>query len=79
MADGTRTEFTLLLYLTGSAQGLVGGETTFYGVQGGEMLRVVPVAGSALLHRHGTACLLHEAIPVQKGAKWVLCSDIIFA
>merc|ERR1712166_375041 len=59
MADGARTEFTLLLYLTGSAQGLVGGETTFYGPQGGELLRVAPEAGSALLHRHGAACLLH--------------------
>merc|ERR1712194_186397 len=61
---GGRTEFTLLVYLMGEEEGLEGGETAFY--EGGrEILRVNPVAGNALLHQHGDACLLHEALPVR--------------
>jgi len=77
VAEG-RTEYTLLIYLTGAREGLVGGETVFY-AGGRELLRVEPVAGSALLHQHGEACLLHEALPVLSGTKYVLRSDVVFA
>eukprot|EP00746_Dinoflagellata_sp_MGD_P022144 gnl/MRDRNA2_/MRDRNA2_151749_c0_seq1.p1 gnl/MRDRNA2_/MRDRNA2_151749_c0~~gnl/MRDRNA2_/MRDRNA2_151749_c0_seq1.p1 ORF type:complete len:223 (-),score=44.20 gnl/MRDRNA2_/MRDRNA2_151749_c0_seq1:256-924(-) len=73
-----RTEYTLLIYLTGAAEGLVGGETAFYSDGGRELVRIMPVAGSALLHRHGPACLLHEALPVLAGTKYVLRSDVVF-
>jgi len=74
-----RTEYTLLVYLTGPAEGLVGGETAFYGPGGKELIRVQPRAGSALLHRHGKHCLLHEALPVVEGSKYILRSDVVFA
>lgn len=32
----------------------------------------------ALLHRHGEECLEHEALPVQKGLKYILRSDVVF-
>jgi len=73
-----RTEFTLLLYLSGEAEGLLGGETAFYD-GGQELVRITPVAGSALVHRHGSQCLLHEALEVTKGVKYVLRSDIVFS
>ena len=57
--------------------GLEGGETVFYAEQR-EVLRVSPVAGLALVHRHGRECLLHESLPVQKGLKYVLRSDLVF-
>eukprot|EP00929_Paragymnodinium_shiwhaense_P119224 TRINITY_DN91104_c0_g1_i1.p1 TRINITY_DN91104_c0_g1~~TRINITY_DN91104_c0_g1_i1.p1 ORF type:complete len:251 (+),score=56.37 TRINITY_DN91104_c0_g1_i1:125-877(+) len=74
-----RTEYTLLVYLSGAAEGMQGGETAFYGAGGAELLRIAPVAGSALLHRHGRACLLHEALPVTAGVKYVLRSDVVFS
>eukprot|EP00933_Yihiella_yeosuensis_P039046 TRINITY_DN32983_c0_g1_i1.p1 TRINITY_DN32983_c0_g1~~TRINITY_DN32983_c0_g1_i1.p1 ORF type:complete len:236 (+),score=50.22 TRINITY_DN32983_c0_g1_i1:34-741(+) len=70
-----QTEYTLLIYLTGD---LRGGETAFY-CGGRELVRIKPVAGSALLHRHGKRCLLHEALPVEEGIKFVLRSDVVFA
>eukprot|EP00658_Telonema_sp_P-2_P052410 TRINITY_DN40605_c0_g1_i2.p1 TRINITY_DN40605_c0_g1~~TRINITY_DN40605_c0_g1_i2.p1 ORF type:complete len:127 (-),score=22.94 TRINITY_DN40605_c0_g1_i2:30-410(-) len=76
--DGARTEFTVLVYLTGPQQGLKGGGTSFYSEHGEELLTFEPEAGTALLHQHGQACLLHEARPVEAGTKWVLRSDLIF-
>ena len=76
---GERTEYTLLVYLSGQAQGMEGGETAFYDSHQRELVRIIPVAGSALLHRHGEACLLHEALAVTRGMKWVLRSDVVFA
>jgi hypothetical protein len=70
------TEYTLLVYLTGELQG---GETVFYSQRGAVVAAVEPQAGMALLHRHGAACLLHEARPVVKGVKYVLRSDVIFS
>ena len=43
-----------------------------------EVLRVSPVAGLALVHRHGSECLLHESLPIRKGLKYVLRSDLVF-
>lgn len=71
------TEYTLLLYIC--ADGLVGGETAFFGRRGAELCRVAPAAGRCLLHRHGPQCLEHSSLPVQKGTKIVLRSDVAFA
>ncbi|CAE7702539.1 unnamed protein product [Symbiodinium pilosum] len=73
-----KTEFTLLIYLTGEEHELVGGETVFYS-GGSEALRVRPVTGQALVHRHGSECLLHESLPVTGGVKYVLRSDVVFS
>jgi len=74
-----RTEYTLLVYLTGYGDGLEGGETVFYAGNGTkEVLRVVPNTGMALVHRHGRECLLHESLPVRSGVKYVLRSDVVF-
>lgn len=94
LANGQHTEFTLLIYLTGTGKPaqqtkqksaakhsseLSGGETLFYGHRGRLVASVVPKAGRALLHRHGDACLEHEAAPVKSGLKYILRSDVCFA
>jgi len=75
--------WTLLIYLTGSEDGVMGGETVFYlsGERKGQEKEVVVdiERGLALLHRHGGSdCLLHEGRTVTKGVKWVLRSDLVF-
>lgn len=90
---GVHTEYTLLIYLNGASMaavqgkqktapkgscGLVGGETIFYGNRGKVVAKVVPKAGRALLHRHGDACLEHEAARVTSGLKYILRSDVCF-
>ncbi|CAI5989283.1 unnamed protein product [Closterium sp. NIES-64] len=58
---------------------LVGGETVFYvGARSQESFEVSPEVGMALLHRHGARCLLHEAMEVKAGIKYVLRSDVVF-
>jgi len=80
-----KTTWTLLLYLTSSATGCVGGETVFYPPKPAskdskkESLDPVVVSlevGMALLHKHGADCMLHEGKTVIEGEKWVLRSDI---
>lgn len=39
---------------------------------------MAPVAGMALLHRHGEECLEHEGAAVTEGLKYVLRSDVCF-
>ena len=39
---------------------------------------MTPVAGKALLHLHGDVCLEHEGVPVVRGTKYILRSDVIF-
>eukprot|EP00884_Botryococcus_braunii_P015642 jgi/Botrbrau1/2761/Bobra.0164s0039.2 len=86
------TCYTLLIYLSGQCgsaagmqgfagahEGLVGGETVFYGVKGKKTVKVVPKPGLALLHLHGDDCLEHEAAAVKKGIKYVLRSDVVYA
>ena len=46
--------------------------------RGKEIHRVAPEAGTALLHQHGSACLLHAGLEVLAGEKWILRSDVIF-
>ncbi|KDN52724.1 hypothetical protein K437DRAFT_162716 [Tilletiaria anomala UBC 951] len=80
---GKKSEWTLLIYLSGIEDGIEGGETVFYKDHSrkGDSDReiVAPLErGSALLHRHGNACMLHEARPPRKGTKWVLRSDVMF-
>jgi hypothetical protein len=58
---------------------LRGGQTVFYGPAKRQVTSVAPVAGMALLHRHGAHCLPHEAMQVLSGYKWVLRSDVMFA
>jgi predicted 2-oxoglutarate/Fe(II)-dependent dioxygenase YbiX len=86
LGDGSRTLYTLLIYLSGkgsakesSGQALVGGETVFYDHRGGVVAEVAPVQGLALLHLHGAKCMLHEARVVKKNIKYVLRSDVVFA
>ncbi|KAL8937063.1 MAG: hypothetical protein Q9216_004612 [Gyalolechia sp. 2 TL-2023] len=83
-----KTTWTLLIYLTGSSTGCVGGETVFYPelgpakkFSGKENDGTDPVVvdlevGMALLHKHGQDCLLHEGREVTQGEKWVIRSDL---
>ncbi|GAA6000463.1 uncharacterized protein JCM10292_001527 [Rhodotorula paludigena] len=81
-ATGWTTEWTLLVYITGKEDGVVGGETAFYPnpSKRSNGPAIVPElkAGRALLHRHGQHCALHEGRMVEKGTKWVLRSDVFF-
>lgn len=64
-ASGLRTEWTLLVYLTGQQDGVDGGQTVFYedharpGDSSKERSKIVaPLSrGTALLHRHGRVSL----------------------
>ena len=49
------------------------------GHRGKLVASVIPKAGRALLHRHGDACLEHEAAAVKSGLKYILRSDVCFA
>lgn len=73
-----RTEWTLLIYLTGGDE-YKGGGTIFYpDDQTLEPINIHAKKGMALLHRHGDDCLLHEGELVEEGEKWVLRSDVVF-
>lgn len=76
---GLWTDWTLLIYLN---EDMEGGETVFYRESSyknrkPEPIVVQPKKGMALLHRHGTHCMLHEARQVLSGNKWVLRSDVL--
>ncbi|KAG2208705.1 uncharacterized protein EV154DRAFT_512713 [Mucor mucedo] len=78
-ATGLWTDWTLLIYLN---QDMVGGETVFYKDSSSKNRKPAPIVvqpekGMALLHRHGQHCLLHEAMEVTEGSKWVLRSDVL--
>lgn len=75
--SGLKSEWTLLIYLTGIEDGVQGGETAFRSKEGKEIV-VHLNRGTALLHRHGRDCLLHEGKEVSSGIKWVLRSDVLF-
>ncbi|KAF8522186.1 hypothetical protein BU17DRAFT_44781 [Hysterangium stoloniferum] len=81
-STGAKSEWTILIYLTGEAQGVVGGQTVFYRERQGKSTEekiVVPlIRGTALLHRHGHECMLHEGKEVLKGTKYILRSDVMF-
>lgn len=73
---GSVTGATVLIYLSGDEDGLVGGETVFY--DGKEVVRVKPERGKLLIHAHGDDCLEHEAKLVTAGIKYVMRSDIVY-
>ncbi|KAI8099575.1 uncharacterized protein BX664DRAFT_321636 [Halteromyces radiatus] len=79
-ATGYWTDWTLLIYLNDTMEG---GETVFYKDHGKKKKKmsdpvvIRPQQGLALLHRHGQHCLLHEALEVTRGNKWVLRSDVL--
>ncbi|KAH9063499.1 hypothetical protein EDB87DRAFT_1681539 [Lactarius vividus] len=78
---GAVSEWTLLIYLTGVEDGVRGGETIFYPnskAKPSEAMVVPLTRGTALLHRHGGECLLHEGSQVRSGTKYILRSDIMF-
>ncbi|KAI0341746.1 hypothetical protein BDW22DRAFT_1332315 [Trametopsis cervina] len=78
---GAKSEWTLLIYLTGVQDGVQGGETIFYKNHRNSPQEAVSsplTRGTALLHRHGNECLLHEGSPVHTGSKYVLRSDLMF-
>ncbi|KAJ7219158.1 hypothetical protein GGX14DRAFT_590350 [Mycena pura] len=78
---GAKSEWTLLLYLTGCEDGVEGGETLFYQNGKGasqDVIKAPLTRGTALLHRHGRDCMLHEGSPVVRGVKYVLRSDVMF-
>lgn len=74
----------LILTVLGIEDGVKGGETAFYLERGkgkGDLAVEAPLSrGTALFHRHGQDCLLHEGRPVLQGGadKWVLRSDVCF-
>ncbi|KAI8098160.1 uncharacterized protein B0P05DRAFT_501584 [Gilbertella persicaria] len=76
---GLWTDWTLLIYLN---EDMEGGETVFYRESSPnnrkpDPIVIKPKKGMALFHRHGTHCLLHEAMEVVNGNKWVLRSDVL--
>lgn len=77
VGGGATTGATVLVYLTD----VEGGETVFYRGAAGrsEAARFQPEAGALLWHHHGSQCLEHEALPVTKGVKYVLRTDVVYA
>ncbi|KAI3321520.1 hypothetical protein HD806DRAFT_154765 [Xylariaceae sp. AK1471] len=74
-----KTTWTALLYLTSSADGVLGGETVFYPndrKSAKEELVITPETGMLLLHKHGDNCLLHEGREVMAGQKWIIRTDL---
>lgn len=70
-ADSMERSFlTVLLYLN---QSMTGGETLLYV---GDTIDVTPETGQILCFRHE---LLHEAVPVETGRKYVLRTDVMYA
>ncbi|KAI0273563.1 hypothetical protein BC834DRAFT_966073 [Gloeopeniophorella convolvens] len=79
--SGAVSEWTLLIYLTGAEDGVQGGETVFYTgnkAKASDAVIAPLKRGTALLHRHGNECLLHEGSQVRSGTKYVLRSDVMF-
>ena len=58
-----------------------GGQTRFFGSRRGEVVaEMAAEAGAALVFRHGyDKCLEHESVPVERGVKVVLRSDVVYA
>ncbi|KAJ8078679.1 hypothetical protein PM082_012962 [Marasmius tenuissimus] len=81
-ATGYRSEWTILVYLSGVEDGVEGGETLFYKTEKqkpNDTITAPLTRGTALLHRHGQHCMLHEGSKVLKGIKYVLRSDLMFS
>ncbi|KAL1866436.1 hypothetical protein VTK73DRAFT_4715 [Phialemonium thermophilum] len=89
MSVPVKTTWTLLLYLTSTADGCTGGETVFHlddrprrppkkgdDASDENEIAVPPETGMLLLHKHGDDCLLHEGREVTGGEKWILRTDL---
>jgi len=75
--NGESSKLTFMIYLN---DGFLGGETVFNlrrlgKVEGSEMLRVFPTAGTALVFRHD---VLHTGAMVLNGVKYIIRSDVMF-
>jgi predicted 2-oxoglutarate/Fe(II)-dependent dioxygenase YbiX len=68
--NGERSFFTFMVYLNGDMEG---GETAFH--RRHPPLRVTPERGKALVFFHRQ---LHEGLPVTKGRKYVLRTDVMY-
>ena len=75
---GTKSEWTILIYLTGVEDGVKAGETIFYPA-GKSAVSVDLLRGRAVLHKHGRECMPHEGARVKEGQKWILRTDLMFA
>ncbi|KAJ7582880.1 hypothetical protein C8J56DRAFT_1005780 [Mycena floridula] len=73
---GAKSEWTLLIYISGREDGVEGGEDEK--CDAAHTITVPLTRGTALLHRHGQDCMLHEGSKVHKGTKYVLRSDLMF-
>jgi len=77
-----RSRLTFLVYLNDDFEG---GYTTFYtpGPMAGrlEARHIAPRAGSVLVFPHGGDCgsLVHEGSTVERGAKYVIRTDVLYA
>jgi 2OG-Fe(II) oxygenase superfamily len=75
-----RSALTMLLYLNGLADGVVGGNTRLFS-RAGRAVDVAPVKGSALFFRHGfdSDSVLHEGCRVTGGvAKYVARINVMY-
>jgi hypothetical protein len=74
LPGGEESQFTFLIYL--NDEGVEGGSTNFHLSSGGEVLKVRPRAGTALvfMHKH-----LHEGAEVTAGVKYVLRTDVMYS
>jgi hypothetical protein len=82
---GLKSEWTVLIFLSGEEDGIEGGGTVFHlprvgKKKEGEVLRVRAKRGRMVLHKHGRDCLLHEGELVRSGkiGKWVLRTDLMY-
>ena len=78
--SGLRSALTMLLYLNGPADGVVGGSTRLFGLNGMQT-DVLPVKGSALFFRHGFASdsVVHEGCRVSGNvSKYVARINVMY-
>ncbi len=68
--NGERSHFTFLIYLNDDFEG---GATRFAPSSGGQTIR--PARGMVLVFQHQ---LVHEGMPVLKGRKYVLRTDVMY-
>lgn len=79
-SPGLRSGLTMLLYLNGPAEGVAGGSTRLFGLNGLRM-DVAPVKGSALFFRHGFGAdsVVHEGCRVTGSvSKYVARINVIY-
>ncbi len=79
--DGLRSKLTMLLYLNGPTQGVQGGQTRLYRIDG-SAVDVTPRKGAALFFRHGfgPGSVLHEGTQVGGGVpKYVARINVLYS